>query len=100
MKIIFTIIFICLYSCTNPKEKIVEQEKQIKKELDSIDAKIEALRIEGKNLKQTKNDSIAGNWNEYFKIGFALNDSAQKLDSQKIPLRAKYDSLEMELKKY
>jgi hypothetical protein len=94
------LLFIFFCSCHNPKVKIVEQEKEVKKEIALIDAKIDSLRFQGKNLKQTHNDSVAGNWNEYFKIGKSINDSAQKLMEQKTPLMAKYDSLEMELKKY
>ena len=99
-QVILIMILSCLYSCTNPKTKIVEQEKQIKKEIESIDVNIAVLHLFWENYHRSKEDSIADKWDKYWTTRQFCIDSAEILEQKKLPLKSEYDSLEMELKKY
>lgn len=99
-QVILIIMLGSLYSCTNPKAKIIEQEKQIKKEIESIDLEIAALHSFWENYHRSKEDSVAGKWDKYWKTRKMCIDSTEILEQKKLPLKSIYDSLEMELKKY
>lgn len=114
-------VMMSFLSCSNPKEKIVERQKEIKLELVRLEKDLDHELL----LKQSYEDSIRNDREKNYtdadfrkmkeKIASGFTD-AEKLESEKKvkadaayigtklepinKLKAEYDSLEMELKKY
>ena len=99
-RILFISFIVFQLGCSNPKVKIVEKEKDVKMQLTWIDVDISLLREEEQQLIESYKDSTDETGYIHSKILRRISDSAQELELQKISLNTRYDSLEMELKKY
>lgn len=100
------IAVVVLSSCTNPKEKIVEQQKQVNKALEK-DSEVYTRYSSVENVyKQYESDAArAGDIETAVKFRDKINDPGLQDTISKYSRRADslhklYDSLEMEIKKY
>jgi hypothetical protein len=110
MKILLALSFLVAIGCKNPKADIVEQQKQIKSELLNLETKkvlaeYKITKIKDAALKRGTPQEII-----YDPFGKITPDEKKSIDSlQEIvrktnqiyfQLKDRFDSLEMELKKY
>ncbi|MDQ6762736.1 MAG: hypothetical protein M3015_08915 [Bacteroidota bacterium] len=97
MKKVLLLIFV-LTACGNPKEKIVEREKEVDVEIQKLDIKKSLLQHDELLFTHDNRDSLTTEWAQ--KKATQFYDSISNIEIKKAGLQAVYDSLEMELKKY
>lgn len=92
MRFVLLLTIILLSSCENKKEKIVNRQHAIQKEMEQV-----------KTLYYKKTDSLQGA-NKADTIPAKLNEELSLAEGEKtvelLKLQKEYDSLEIELKKY
>ena len=102
--IAIVVVNIVLASCTNPKEKIVERQKYLKKQIDSIELQAQAdvykvLDISKEEDEENRRVLALPKAEKEAYFEKKINLEKQKI-MPLIILKEEYDSLEIELKKY
>lgn len=104
--LLLALLSLYIFSCQNPKEEIVNQQIQIKKDIDSLNNPDGEIDFLAREISKKKIDSIYGKpydtsemMEERKQLELAI-DSKFEYRIKKEKLLKKYDSLEMELKKY
>lgn len=109
MKSLTIIAIVFFVSCSNPKTRIVEQQKKVSDSIDKLKDKY-AVKMLARSVKMKDSFSIVNpDWvrlgllNEAVKmdtLGYKLTEDMRALSDSIHQLRGQFDSLELELKKY
>ncbi len=109
MKNLTVLVIVFFFSCSNPKVKIVEQQKKVSDSIVKLKEEY-ALKMLSRSIKMKDSFSVAyPNWerlgllNEAIKmdtLGYKLTEEMRTLSDSIHQFKNQYDSLELELKKY
>lgn len=95
MRFILLLTIISLSSCENKKEKIVNRQQAIKKEMEQVKAFYYKKSDSLESVKEADTNPA-----KHFEIAEELVSADEKKSVTLIKLQKEYDSLEVELKKY
>jgi hypothetical protein len=109
MKSLTVIAIVFFVSCSNPKVRIVEQQKKVRDSIVMLKDEY-AVKMLSRSIKMKDSFNVAypdwerlGLLNEAIKmdtLGYKLTNEMRTLSDSIRQFRNQYDSLELELKKY